>query len=87
MLKPTKLNESGSDMKFSQFMASNMGRILRIIAGIVLIAVGFTMKSTGGYVIAVIGALPLLAGIFDVCIFAPLFKMPFTGKKIRSYQP
>lgn len=74
-------------MRFSQFMASNMGRVLRIIAGIVLIAVGFAMKSTGGYVIAVIGALPLLAGIFDVCIFAPLFKMPFTGKKIRSYQP
>ena len=73
-------------MKFSQFMASNTGRILRVIAGAVLIAIGISMKSTGGYVLAVIGALPLLAGVFDVCIFAPLFRMPFTGKKIRSYQ-
>ncbi len=87
MLKPTKPRESGSDMKFSQFMASNMGRILRVIAGVVLIAIGFTMKSTDGYVIALVGALPLLAGVFDVCIFAPLFRMPFTGKKIRAYQP
>ncbi len=73
-------------MKFSQFMASNMGRIVRVIAGAVLIGIGISMKSAGGYAIAVIGALPLLAGIFDVCIFAPLFRMPFTGKKIRSYK-
>ncbi len=73
-------------MKFSQFMASSMGRILRVIAGAVLIGIGISMKSTSGYVIAVIGALPLLAGVFDVCVFAPLFHMPFTGKKIRSYK-
>ena len=71
-------------MKFSQFMASPIGRIIRIVAGAILIAVGIAMKSTGGYVIALIGALPLVAGIVDVCIFAPLFSMPFTGKAIRA---
>lgn len=71
-------------MKFSQFMASPMGRIIRVVAGAILIAIGIAMKSTGGYVVAVIGALPLVAGILDVCIFAPLFGMPFTGKAIRA---
>jgi hypothetical protein len=65
-------------------MASPIGRIIRIVAGAILIAVGIAMKSTGGYVIALIGALPLVAGIVDVCIFAPLFSMPFTGKAIRA---
>lgn len=70
-------------MKFSQFMASPTGRIIRVVAGAILIAIGIAMKSTGGYVVAVIGALPLVAGILDVCIFAPLFGMPFKGKAIR----
>lgn len=73
-------------MKFSKFMSSNSGRILRVIAGAALIVIGIIMKSTGGYVIAVIGAAPLLAGLFDFCIFAPLFHMPFMGKAIRAYK-
>lgn len=73
-------------MKFSQFMANPMGRIIRVVAGAILIAIGIAMKSTGGYVVAVIGALPLVAGILDVCIFAPLFGMPFTGKAIRAFK-
>ena len=71
-------------MKFPQLMATPMGRIIRVVAGAVLIAIGIAMKSTGGYVLAIIGALPLVAGILDVCIFAPLFKMPFAGKAIRA---
>lgn len=72
-------------MNFSQFMASPAGRILRIIAGIVVIYVGvYIMKNTGGYALAVLGAVPLLAGIFDFCVFAPLFGMPFSGKAIRA---
>ena len=73
-------------MKFPQFMATPMGRIIRVVAGAVLIAIGIAMKSTGGYVLAIFGALPLATGIFDVCIFAPLFKMPFAGKAIRAFK-
>jgi hypothetical protein len=71
-------------MKFSQFMASTAGRLLRIVAGIALVIVGLMMQSTGGYILAVVGLLPLAAGVFDWCIFAPLFRMPFTGKAIRA---
>ena len=74
-------------MKFSKFMASIAGRLIRIIAGAVLMYIGFfVMKNTAGYIIEVIGVAPLLAGIFDVCIFAPLFGMPFTGTAIRAYK-
>lgn len=71
-------------MKFSQFMASTAGRVLRIVAGLALVITGLMMQSTGGYILAVIGLLPLAAGVFDWCIFAPLMHMPFTGKAIRA---
>jgi hypothetical protein len=67
------------------FMASTAGRATRIIAGIVLIALGlFVMGGSGGFIVAVIGAVPLLAGIFDVCLFAPLFGKPLSGDAIRE---
>ena len=70
---------------FVKFMASSTGRIVRIVAGIVLIGVGvFSMQNTAGILVAVVGAVPLLAGLFDFCIFAPLFGNPLSGKKIRG---
>ena len=73
-------------MKFSQFMASSAGRLLRIIAGLVLIVAGVIMASTVGYILAAVGLVPLLAGVFDKCVFAPLFGMPFDGKAIRAHK-
>ncbi len=70
---------------FCTFMASTAGRIVRIVAGIVLVAWGlFGLTGTTGVVVVVIGALPLLAGLFDFCVFAPLFGCPLSGSKIRS---
>ena len=68
---------------FIAFMASKAGRITRIIAGIALITWGlFGLSSTTGYVVAVIGVVPLVAGLFDFCLFAPLFGAPLSGPKI-----
>lgn len=67
------------------FLASNAGRILRVVAGVALIAWGiWGLGGTVGIIVAVIGAAPLLAGLFDVCIFAPLFGNPFKGSDIRA---
>lgn len=66
------------------FLASGTGRLTRIVAGLILIALGWWMHSTTGTVIAVIGLIPLLAGLFDICLFAPLFGLPLSGKQIRS---
>ena len=70
---------------FTSFMASTPGRIVRIVAGIVLIAWGLLgLGGTTGLIVAVVGALPLLAGVFDFCVFAPLFGGPLSGAKIRA---
>ena len=70
---------------FAKFMASTAGRITRIIAGILLIVLGlFVVQGVGGIIMAVVGLLPLVAGIFDFCVFAPLFGDPMSGKKIRA---
>jgi len=70
---------------FVSFMASTAGRITRIVAGLVLIAWGLLgLTGAAGIVVAVIGMVPLAAGLFDFCIFAPLFGAPLGGAKIRA---
>lgn len=70
---------------FVTFMASAAGRITRVVAGVALVAIGWlVIGGTIGIVVAVIGLVPLLAGLFDFCVFAPLFGAPLSGPKIRS---
>ncbi len=70
---------------FVKFMASPAGRITRIVAGIALIAWGLMgIQGVGGIIVAVVGLVPLLAGLFDFCVFAPLFGAPMSGPKIRA---
>jgi hypothetical protein len=72
-------------MNLIAFLASGTGRVVRIVAGIVLIVLGLVvLQGTAGIIVAVIGAAPLLAGLFDVCLFAPLFGYPLSGPKIRA---
>jgi len=72
-------------MSFARFMSSLTGRIIRIVAGIALIVVGLlVVTGTWGIVLAVVGAVPLVAGIGDFCVFAPLFGGPFLGKDARE---
>jgi hypothetical protein len=72
-------------MKFSQFMASTIGRGIRILAGLALIVVGIALGG-GWWALAVVGLVPLLAGAFDVCIFNPLFHQPLSGRVVRQHQ-
>lgn len=72
-------------MSFINFMASRAGRLTRVVAGLAIIAIGLGLVGgTGGVVVAVVGLVPLAAGAFDFCIFAPLFKLPFAGPAIRQ---
>lgn len=66
--------------KFACFMASAIGRGIRIVAGLALIAWGWSMRGqTSGTVLMVVGLLPLAAGIFNVCVIAPIIGAPFSG--------
>lgn len=73
-----------SSRAFAVFMASPAGRLLRIIAGLALIAWGWSMhERPAGIVLMVVGLAPLLAGVFNVCLIAPIIGVPFAGKDAR----
>ncbi len=71
-------------MSLARFMASPVGRGIRVAVGIALIIAGLAIGSTGGYVLAVVGVAPLLAGALNVCVLAPLLKAPFSGKALTN---
>jgi heme A synthase len=69
---------------FFRFIASSTGRLIRAIAGIALIVIGlWLIQGVIGWILALVGLVPLLAGIFDRCVFAPLFGLPFDGIQLR----
>ena len=68
---------------FISFMASPVGRWTRAVAGLGLIVVGALLAGMW-WILAAVGVVPLLAGALDVCLFAPLFSLPFAGTKIRQ---
>ena len=68
-----------------KFLASTTGRVVRGAAGLALIAWGLLgLGGTAGIIVAVIGLVPFAAGVFDFCVFAPLFGAPFSGPQIRA---
>ncbi len=70
---------------FPKFMAASAGRIIRVVAGLLLVALGLlVIRGTGGIILAVVGLVPLVAGLFDFCVFAPLFGAPMSGPRIRA---
>ena len=71
-------------MEFARFMSSSFGRILRMLAGLALIVVGLAaVHGAVGLILAVVGVVVFAAGLFNFCIFAPLFGGPFWAKDIK----
>ncbi len=62
-------------MPFVRFMESTAGRVTRCAAGLVLVGLGAWL---GGpwWALAGVGLVPLAAGLFGVCLVAPLFGAP-----------
>jgi hypothetical protein len=68
-----------------RFLAGSTGRAVRVVAGLILIVIGiWAVQGVGGWILAIIGLVPLLAGVLDRCVFAPLFGLPFDGPDLRS---
>lgn len=58
------------------FMNGTIGRVLRIVLGLVLLWLGLMgpMKgSTGGVIVAIVGLVPLIMGIWGRCMMQFLF--------------
>lgn len=73
--------------QFFSFIASMNGRIARIVVGALLVVLGLFVVNGSTIVqllLIVVGLVPLLAGAFDVCVFAPLAKLPFKGADLRK---
>jgi hypothetical protein len=70
---------------FFSFLASPLGRVVRFFAGAALILVGLlVVEGVWSWVLVIVGLVPLLAGLFDVCVFAPLARLPFVGSRLRQ---
>jgi len=70
---------------FVSFMASAAGRGLRIVAGAAIVAWGLLqVGGSDGYLLAAAGALPMLTGLLDICVVAPLFGYPLRGSLRQS---
>lgn len=66
--------------KIFTYLSSANGRTARFIGGSIISAIGLFVSP----VLVAIGLLPLFAAVFDFCIFAPFFKLPFEGEKLRE---
>jgi hypothetical protein len=69
-------------MPFISFMMSPLGRTLRIALGVMLMMLGITrIGGTFGLVVATVGLLPIVAGVFNFCLASPLFGCDINGRR------
>jgi len=67
---------------FTRFMASGYGRLARLVLGAVLVTVGLVvLPQPAGLIVAAFGAVPIAAGIFNLCPLAPLWGGHLSGAR------
>jgi hypothetical protein len=68
-------------MKFAIFMASSLGRALRVIPGLVLLYLGFF--GSLGLIVGLVGIVLIASGALNYCALSKLFGGPFDGRKAK----
>ncbi len=70
------------------FLLSPSGRMLRVMLGLGVIGVGvLLLQGTAGFLVAVIGLIPICTALSGVCVIGPLFGYTFEGyRKTESEQ-
>lgn len=68
-------------MHLVMFLSSRTGRLLRIVLGLAFVIVGLLIGG-GWFALAVVGLLPLFAGLADVCVLSPLVGQPFRHREV-----
>ena len=80
--------ESFGQSAFAKFINSSWGRVLRLIAGIILLVIGFEMRDQAiGIILMIISIFPITAGAFNLCWISALLGGPLSGSKLRSKTP
>lgn len=79
-----KLSESFARTGFAQFMNCTTGRVTRIVAGLALIAWGTIVGtgSTAGLILIAVGLVPLVAGVFNLCLISAMLGGPIDGTEV-----
>jgi hypothetical protein len=70
-------------MAYARFVSSPFGRALRIVLGVILIVAGLSRRDALSLVLTIIGLLPLVGGMLNVCVLCPLFGAPLSGAGLR----
>ncbi|GAC1575087.1 MAG: hypothetical protein NVS3B18_08780 [Candidatus Dormibacteria bacterium] len=69
-------------MKLVELIGTRPGRLARVIVGVALVGIG--LRSHGvRRGLAVVGLIPLAAGLCDVCVLGPVVGRPFQGEAFR----
>ncbi len=77
LAKPGDMRQMDALMPFLQ---SPFGRMLRVMLGLGVIMVGILfLEGTAGFLVAVIGLVPVFTALSGVCIICPLFGYTFEG--------
>jgi hypothetical protein len=64
-------------MAFAEFMATPLGRGLRVVFGGLLIYVGLNvLQGIAGTVVALLGIVPIATGLLNICLLGPLLGAP-----------
>jgi hypothetical protein len=78
-------HESFNRSRFAQLVNSAGGRVFRLSAGAVFLAVGVAYRAHPlGLASLAWSVLPLSAGAFDVCWISAALGGPLSGRKIRA---
>lgn len=68
-------------MGFVSFMLSIAGRLVRVVAGVVIIWLALArLEAPWSYLAAAVGLVPILAGVFNFCLLGPLFSVDLWGR-------
>lgn len=64
-------------------LASPRGRFLRILIGLLTVWIG-TYVVPGPFVhwVQALGVIPILTGVFNLCLFAPMIQEPVRGSQL-----
>lgn len=70
-------------MAIARFMATPIGRGLRIVLGLALIVAGLATGGTVGWIVSLVGIVPIVAGAANLCLLAPILGAPLKGSDVR----
>jgi hypothetical protein len=71
-------------MRIALFLASRIGRVSRVVLGVVLALAGAALfNGLVAFLVIMLGAEIAVGGALGVCILCPLFGQPFEVHRLR----